>query len=148
MPLVDARQVTDYDRDAWSQALAVAGLPLDGLFDVPTSVFCASEGSSEVAWAALEHHGDAGLVRSVVVLPERRHSGVGSVLMDAVEVAADERGLPLYLLTETAADFFAGRGYRRIPRDGAPPAVMESIEWAVACGDSAVPMVRAPRRSG
>ena len=46
------------------------------------------------------------------------------------------------LLTDTAARFFAQRGYRRIGRDDAPEAVQASVEWSVACDKTAVPMAR------
>jgi len=119
-----------------------AGLPLDGLGDVPTDLFTAYDGEDLVGVAALEHHGGHGLLRSVAVNANRRGEGIGSRLVDAVETHAAATGVDgIYLLTESAAAFFAGRGYEVIARDAGPAPVMASVEWVVACGDSAVPMV-------
>jgi len=123
------------------ELLVDAGLPVDGLFEVPTSLFVARDGDLVVGAVALERHGDDGLLRSLVVDPSQRGKGIGSGLAGAAEAAALRQGMEgVYLLTETAADFFARQGYEPIPRDGAPEAVMASIEWTVACGASAVPM--------
>ena len=122
--------------------VASAGLPLDGLGShEPTTVLVARDGGHVVGTASLERHGSDGLVRSVAVVEEHRGSGVGSALTDAVMSEANAQGLrALYLLTETAPDFFAARGFQRIARDDAPAGVAASIEWSEACGESAIPM--------
>ena len=111
---------------------------------MPTEFFVAREDDAIVGVAALESHEGHGLLRSVAVAEAHRGAGIGSALVDAAERHAGAAGLDgPYLLTETAADFFAGRGYSVIPRDGGPAPIMASVEWATACGESAVPMVRA-----
>jgi amino-acid N-acetyltransferase len=119
-----------------------AGLPLDGLGDVPTDFFAAHEDDDLVGVAALEHHGPHGLLRSVAVAQERRGEGFGTLLVDAVEHHARAMTVDgIYLLTDTAAAFFAERGYEVIARDAGPVPIMASVEWSVACGETAVPMV-------
>ena len=131
------------DLEAVRGLLTDAGLPVDGLMQVPTSLFVARVGDQVVGAVALERHGPDGLLRSLVVDPAQRGAGIGSALADAAEREAARQGLAgVYLLTETAEGFFAGRGYDTIPRDGAPPPVTASVEWSVACGDSAVPMLK------
>lgn len=121
--------------------VADAGLPLDGLGVVPTDFFVAREDDAVVGTAALEHHSGHGLLRSVVVAESHRGSGIGTRLVAAAERAARDAGLAgIYLLTETAEDFFAARGYRVIARDAGPAAVMSSVEWSEACSVNAVPM--------
>lgn len=119
-----------------------AGLPLDGLGQAPADVFVARSGAEVVGTAALERHGGHGLLRSLAVSEQHRGTGVGSRLAEAAEERARDLGLDgVYLLTDTAPAFFTGRGYVVIERDAAPEPVMVSVEWAVACGESAVPMV-------
>ncbi len=131
--------------DAVERLVLEAGLPLDGFGEVPTEVFVVRSGSAIVGTAALETHDGHALLRSVAVSEAHRGSGVGSALVAAAEDhAAGEDLEGPYLLTETAEGFFAGRGYRAIARTGGPGPIMASVEWATACGESAVPMVRAP----
>jgi amino-acid N-acetyltransferase len=116
-------------------------MTIEGLLEVPTSMFIAVEEDEIVGVAALERHGPNGLVRSVVVAEGHRGSGLGSRLVDAVEEEARQLGLDaLYLLVEEATPFFAGCGYEIIERDAAPGPVMESVEWSEACSEDAVAM--------
>lgn len=134
---------SESDLPAVRRLLTESGLPLDGLMDVPTRLVVARDGDRVVGAGALEFHGQNGLLRSLIVTPELRASGIGSGIVTELERFADEKGLAgIYLLTETAEGFFSRRGYRRIGRDDAPAAVRVSVEWAVACGESAVPMQR------
>lgn len=133
---------TPADLDAIRELLVAADLPVDGLGAVPTEWFVARGEAGPVAAVAVERHGDAGLLRSLVVDPDRRSQGIGSRLVAAAEAHGVAAGLTaLYLLTDTAEGFFARRGWRRIGRDAAPPAIMASVEWATACGASAIPMM-------
>jgi amino-acid N-acetyltransferase len=61
----------------------------------------------------------------------------------ALETAAREAGIGrLYLLTTTAADFFAALGYERVDRGEVPEAVRGSAEFSDLCPDTAVAMRR------
>jgi len=121
------------------------GLALDGFGAVPTEVFVALDGGEVLGTASLENHGGHGLLRSVAVEENRRGCGIGGALAGAAETYAREVGLDgVFLLTETAQVFFAGRGYSVIDRDAGPGPVMESIEWTSACGEDAIPMVLRP----
>lgn len=141
--MVTVDHFTDPDLAAFRSVVTRAGLPLDGLGAVPTDVFVASVGGHVVGVAAIERHGTHGLVRSVAVDPGHQGRGIGTALLDSLERHALETGIEgLYLLTETAEAFFAGRGYLPIGRDAGPVSVMASVEWSSACPDSAVAMAR------
>lgn len=138
---VSIEYATADDFAAVRAMLLAFDMTIEGLLEVPTSLFVAVEEDEIVGIAALERHGPDGLVRSVVVAEEHRGSGLGSRLVDAVEEEAGQLGLDaLYLLVGEAAPFFAGRGYEIIERDAAPGPVMESVEWSEACPDDAVAM--------
>lgn len=92
----------------------------------------------------LEVYGTSGLLRSLAVAPATRGTGLGKLLVSALEERARRRGLrELWLLTTTAADFFAKGGYRVADRASAPEAVQKSAEFASLCPSSAVCMVKA-----
>ena len=74
---------------------------------------------------ALEPHEDAGILRSLAVAPDRRGRGFGWMLADGAVNRARELGLKrIYLLTESATDFFAEKlGFRAVDRNTVDQAV-------------------------
>lgn len=91
----------------------------------------------------LERHGTAGLLRSLAVRHDRRQSGLGSALVLELERQAAAQGLDaLYLLTTTAAGFFAHRGYARCSRESAPAAIAATREFIELCPSTATVMLK------
>jgi amino-acid N-acetyltransferase len=92
----------------------------------------------------LELHGDVALLRSLVVEPAHRGSGDGVALVAAAEEHARHHGVrQIYLLTTTAAPFFARLGWRDADRDGAPDAIRRTREFSGLCPSTASFMVKA-----
>jgi amino-acid N-acetyltransferase len=127
--------------------LSTAGLPISDLVADDMARFIvaldpADETAGVVVGAVgLEVHGEAGLLRSLVVAPGWQGTGVGRALVSAVERRAGELRLTsLTLLTQTASAFFAARGYRTIARDAAPQALQSSTEFSTLCPASSVCM--------
>jgi N-acetylglutamate synthase-like GNAT family acetyltransferase len=70
--------------------------------------------------------GDVGLLRSLAVRHDCRKAGLARVLVE--EARRRYRGIrSLYLLTTTAADFFAHIGFAIIPREAAPLAIRDGV---------------------
>jgi amino-acid N-acetyltransferase len=130
------------DAPAVETLLSAAGLPLDGAAEALGALgVVGREGNRVVAAAAVEQFGDAGLLRSVVVDSGRRGSGAGRLIVGAAEGLARREGVrELYLLTETAADWFPRLGYEVVERAAAAAAVGESVEFTTVCRDTGVPM--------
>jgi amino-acid N-acetyltransferase len=113
-------------------------LPSRDVRSKPDAFYVARRGGERVGVGGVEVHGTDGLLRSVVVERSARGRGYGTALCDALEAAAAAQGVgTLYLLTTTAAPFFAARGYAEIPRTEAPAAVRETTEFAELCPRSA-----------
>ena len=94
--------------------------------------------------AGLELHGEDGLLRSVAVDADYRGQGLATALVEAVLERAARVGLgSVYLLTATARDYFARRGFADCARDEAPPAIRESWEFRTGCPSTAAFMRRA-----
>ena len=131
-------------RDAILALIEGAGLPTSGVADhFPGAYVVARAGDVLVAAAGLEVHGDGGLLRSVVVAPEYRATGLGRMLVDNRLRAARELGLgAVYLLTTTAPDYFARLGFERVRRESAPGPLQRSTEFASVCPASAVCMTK------
>jgi amino-acid N-acetyltransferase len=126
------------DRPAIEALLAANDLPLDGLeLALPTAVV-ARDGARLAGCAAFEPYGSAGLLRSVCVTADQRGTGLGRMLVAAAEDAAIDAGIrELFLLTDTAADWFPRLGYERTTRDACPADMAASPEFVAACPASA-----------
>ncbi len=140
---MDIERATASDVAAVEGLLSAAGLPLEGAAEALSAGVVARDGGAVVAAAAVERYGDAGLLRSVVVAPDRRGTGLGHAIVAAAEDLARAEGVrELYLLTETAIDWFPRLGYEVVDRASAAAVVGESIEFTTVCRDTGVPMRR------
>ena len=121
--------------------LARNDLPTRDVRSHPEWFYIGRDGGDRVGVGGVEVHGTAGLLRSVVVERGAREKGYGNALCAALEARARREGVEtLYLLTTTAGDFFAGRGYARIDRAAAPAAIRETTEFAEVCPATATCM--------
>src|SRR5690242_12152881 len=123
MRLMEIQRATAADAPAVERLLSEARLPLDGAAEALSLGVVAREGDRVVAAAAVERFGDDGLLRSVVVASDRQGTGLGRRIVAAAEDLARRDGIrDLYLLTETAVDWFPRLGYELVDRDTAPAA--------------------------
>jgi amino-acid N-acetyltransferase len=124
--------------------LARAGLPEDGVAQLWGHYFVVREDDGRVVGlAGLEVHGPDGLLRSVAVDEDYRGQGIGGLLLAAALERA--RLVPLravYLLTTTAREYFAQRGFAPCAREDAPAGVRDSWEFRTGCPTTAVLMMR------
>jgi N-acetylglutamate synthase-like GNAT family acetyltransferase len=126
------------DRPAIEALLRSNGLPTEGLELALGSAVVGRDGGRIVGCAGVEVHGSTGLLRSVCVEPDHRGTGLGRRLVERAEAAAAAAGVAeLFLLTETASDWFPRLGYAAGSRDVAPEALRESAEFRGACPVSA-----------
>jgi UDP-N-acetylmuramate: L-alanyl-gamma-D-glutamyl-meso-diaminopimelate ligase len=119
------------DGDAIGALLDAAGLPrLDFESRLGDFLVVRSQGRV-IGCVGLEIHGEACLLRSLAVVPERRGEGLGWVLVDAALGRARGRGCRrAFLFTETAAHFFADKvGFSPIAIEQADPALRASQEF-------------------
>ncbi len=129
------------DVDEVERLLSGSGLPLDDLRSHLGTTLVAREAGVIVASAALELYAPFALLRSVAVAPASRGRGFGlAIVRAAMALAARHRVTEVYLLTETASDFFPRLGFERVARDRVPTSVRQSVEFTSACPASAVAM--------
>lgn len=119
-------------------------LPEAGVRDHLWSALAARKGGRLVGSAVLEIYADGALLRSVAVESDRRGMGLGKRLTEkALELARQRGARRVYLLTETAGEFFSRFGFRVISRAEVPASVRASLEFTAACPQSALVMGRA-----
>jgi amino-acid N-acetyltransferase len=119
--------------------LDVAALPSSDLTDdhMKHFFFCGTA-SAPTALVGIELCGSSALLRSLVVQPDRRASGMGQALVAHAEAHARAHGArSMYLLTTTASAFFERRGYVTVSRDDAPAEIRATREFADICPGSA-----------
>jgi amino-acid N-acetyltransferase len=137
------RKATDRDFDAVKSLLSASDLPLDGVKENFSSFVVAEDKGTIAGAIGLEKFGPVALLRSVVVSPEFRGSGVGSRLVEQLLEGAENEGIEeLFLLTTTAEKYFPRFGFARTTRSAVPAVVKTSAEFQGACPDSAIVMTR------
>jgi len=141
--MIRIRNATSADLPAVENLLSASDLPLDGVKD-NFSNFKVAEDDGEIAGAiGLEEFGAVALLRSAVVSPGHRGSGVGRRLVEHLLEGAEVAGIEeLYLLTTTADQYFPRFGFTRTTRSAVPDAVKASAEFQGACPETAVVMTR------
>jgi amino-acid N-acetyltransferase len=134
---------------AWAQApdlpavlalLATGNLPTEGVDTILPTVLVAREGERLIGCAGLEVYGTVALLRSVAVHPVHRGRQLGQYLIQAILDHARHLGIhEVYLLTETASEYFPRFGFRLIDPNRAVTAAsnpmthlkpqMNVVEW-------------------
>ncbi len=126
-----------------ARLLDAASLPSADLAE-PDRLFFRFEADDLVGYGGLEGEGADRLLRSIVILADRRRHGLGRVLVTTLERQAHTLGVRrLHLLTTTAAPFFRTLGYADADRSAAPPAIAGSREFTALCPASAAYLVKA-----
>ncbi len=118
--------------------LAAADLPLAGVDEHVESLWVDVEDGVVVGAIAFERYGKLGLLRSLVVDPERRGLGLGAALLDAGLRAMAKAGIhEAYGLTTTVAPWLENLGWTELSQAGLPPALVASKQLQGACPASA-----------
>jgi amino-acid N-acetyltransferase len=106
-------------------------------------LFSITENNELVGLGGLEIIDGVALLRSVAVSRERQKQGIGAQLVALIEKTAKDSGLTaLYLLTNTASDFFKANGYQVIHRDDFAEALKQTAQFSGLCPVSAVCMMK------
>jgi amino-acid N-acetyltransferase len=120
-----------------------SGLPTSDLDSARPDFAVIRENGDVIAAGALQRFGSSALLRSVVVAPDRRERGLGQTVVSELEGLARAAHISqLILLTQTAAEFFAHRGYRVIERSSVPQDMQGSEEFRSLCPSSATCMAK------
>ena len=114
-------------------------LPVEDLPQDLSNFYMAIDNGSIVGAIGLEIYDRSGLLRSLVVKPEYRKMKIATSLVDELEKQARTFGInEIYLLTETARNYFSKIGYEETGRDEAPASLKESSEFSHVCPSTAI----------
>ncbi|SEP25379.1 arsenic resistance N-acetyltransferase ArsN2 [Mucilaginibacter sp. OK283] len=121
--------------------LAAEKLPTDDLPQTLENFVIALQDEDVIGVAGLEIYDSYCLLRSVAVSAAYRGKGIASRLLDTIEKLAAARQLrEIYLLTETAPEYFSKKEYQIITRAQVPAEVQQSTEFSHVCPQSAIVM--------
>lgn len=139
--LPEVRPAVPGDAAAIAALLAAAALPVAGFAAHLDGFLVADDAEGLAGCMGLERYGEHALLRSAAVAPRWRGLGLGQTLAAAaLDLARRQGARHVYLLTTTAADYFARLGFRPVPRAELPAALGASAELQGACPDAAAAM--------
>lgn len=135
-------------QDDWSAIramLAAATLPVADLGPDKLQEFLVARddvtGRDVVGLIGLERYGEMALLRSLVVAPGERRSGLGASLVGALEARAAQSEIrDLYLITIDADSFFSRMGFAPVGRGRVPQAIRDTSEFSELCPIDAIVM--------
>jgi N-acetylglutamate synthase-like GNAT family acetyltransferase len=139
-PLLTPAAATDPE---FRRCLAEAKLPTVDLVGAGKRYFQLTEAGRCRGYGGFEVRGSHALLRSIVVEGRERGHGYGRTLVHGLVAEAQKLGLKdAYLLTETAARFFAELGFTPCARGSVPPEIATTQQFAELCPASAKVMRR------
>ena len=115
-----------------------------------SQIFCGVyHGNELIAAGGLEPADEYALLRSIVVQQRYRGRGLAQSISERLIRQAEAEGrVAVYLLTETAEDYFAKWGFEKVARDAVPGSIKRTRQFASLCPDSACCMCMTLPRSG
>lgn len=123
--------------------LQETNLPPDGIeshlenFLVVRDPEAVAEPEFLVGSVGLEIYGESALLRSLAVHPDFQGKGIGTRLVNRIIDTVKKKGITrLYLLTDTAEDYFKKKGFVNVTRDQVPEDMKQSVEFATLCTSS------------
>jgi len=135
------RKATPADREQVHIVLTRASLPLGGIPDSLAGFVVAEEAGTIIGVGGVEDCGAEGLLRSIAVDQSARGRGIGKRNVEQlVDDARTEGRQSLYLLTNTAEDYFPSFGFVRVDRSSVPDSIRATQEFSTICSASAIVM--------
>jgi amino-acid N-acetyltransferase len=138
---VEIRKAQPRDLPAVLQLLKTVALPTEGVKEHFTSFLVALDTPTDsptntqvISCVGLEVYIPSALLRSLGVHPSFQGQGLGKKMVKAASTWAKEHKVrQLFLLTDSAVDFFQKLGFTDINRDQVPKKVQQSIEFTKLC---------------
>jgi len=138
------REVEELDIQSIRELICSSGLPSSDVDGKAQKMFVAEFDQKIVAVGGIEIHGGIALVRSIAVAPEYRKSGIASNIYQLLEQYARSSEVEgLYLITESAMEYFQKFGFTELERETAPCLIKQTSQFSELCPSSATVMFKA-----
>ncbi len=130
-------------RESIVAMLTAEKLPVDDLPANLENFLVIRQNDEVIGVIGMEIYGGYSLLRSLAIRPDWRSRGIASKLLREIEILAHLKGSKaIYLLTETAPDYFDQKNYIKITRNEVPAEVQQSSEFSHVCPQSAIVMMK------
>ncbi|MBD2702220.1 GNAT family N-acetyltransferase [Spirosoma sp. BT702] len=124
-----------------TELLAAHHLPVSDLPGGLPNFWIAVNSDRLIGSIGFEKYGNIGLLRSVCVDVDYRNQGIAHQLYNVLSQTAQQQGIDtLYLITTTAAQYFARLGFTAIDRNEAPTSIQQTSQFSSLCPASAIVM--------
>lgn len=129
------------DYTALTSLLSTHKLPVKDINKELPHFILAKKDDQLVGSIGIEKYGSIGLLRSLSTDALFQQQGIASRLLEELLALCQSEGIQsLYLLTETAKDFFEKRGFAVTDRSTVPDPIKNSSEFSELCPSTAVLM--------
>ena len=119
--------------------LLKVNLPTEGVKENLSNFIIAQKENKIIGCAGIEIYDKVGLLRSVAINPALQGQGIGCKIMFKIEEFALNHNINrLYLLTETAEQFFHKLGYKKISRSSTEIQIQQTLEFTTLCPSAPV----------
>ena len=137
------RQAGPADFSAIIKLLQGVDLPTADISPNVSHFFVVEEEGHIIATAGLEIHDNFGLLRSVAVDKDHRNRSLATMLVDKLlSYASDQKIGTIYLITTTAEQYFAKKGFQTVNRNNVPLSITSSSEFSMMCPSTATVMMK------
>jgi len=127
-------EIPDLEKLLRSQKLCFNDINSEGV-----QLFSVLEQDKLIGYYGYELYGKDALFRSLVVLEGLRHKGYGTRCVHLAEKQMKHAGVKkMYLLTNTAANFFESLGFDSVDRQAVPSEISETSEFKTFCPDDSI----------
>ncbi len=135
------RKATTADLAAIKALLSSSKLPSSDCDEHIENFIIVEDKDKIIGTGGLEICGANGLVRSIVIAPKYRGNGIARKIYQRIEDKAYHSGMTtLYLLTESATEYFKKLGFVVKKRSETPESIMQTKQFKEFCPSSAVLM--------
>ena len=132
--LYTIRHAQPSDIEQIKSILQVNDLPVVGVAQHWQNFLVADKQNCILGALGTHYDGKKALLRSFVVIGSQRNSGIGKALLQRMLLEMQRRGIKeVFLLTETAANYFIREGFTEICRAEIPQILLEESGLGQAC---------------
>ena len=139
--MLDSRPTRSNELPHLEALLKANKLCFNDLESQGVELFSVTKEDTLVGYFGYEVFGDNALFRSFIVVPEQRTKNYGNLMWEMARKQLKESGVKhIYLLTNTATEFFMKVGYKSFERTKVPDAIAQTSEFTTFCPTDSVCM--------